>query len=135
MNRVGLSLVLVGILAFAGLAKAEKRFGREVIKIADPQGYSMFKLDNVTIPSLVQNGISVSSLVYRGSEYYYVEVGISNKTDHAIVLPADFITFVKPNYTVMRTDTLAVANQLASTANVLSVPVPPPQVQPSSTTT
>lgn len=135
MGRLKLSLVLVGVLVFAGLAQAEKRFGREVIKVADPQSYSMFRLDDVTIPSMLQKGISVSSLVYRGTEYYYVEVGISNKTDHEIVVTPDFISFVKPNYTVMRTDTLAVANQLASAENVRFVPVPPPQVQPSSTTT
>ncbi len=76
----------------------------------------------------------VSCLVYRGTQRYYLEIGIQNKTTAPVHLPFDFVTFNKPGYTVFRTDTLAAARDIAESAGGQFVPSPPPQM-PSTTTT
>ena len=135
MRKLCLLLSAFALLSISGHAYGEKRFGREVIKVADPANYSLFKLDDVTYASLEHNGIAVCALVYRGTENYYVEIGITNKSDQQITVPSNFVSFDKPQYTVIRTDTMAVANQLATAANARFIPTPPPYVPPSSTTT
>lgn len=79
--------------------------------------------------------MSVSSLVYKGSTYYYVEVGIVNGRDEELIVAIDFISFNKPNYTVIRSDTSAAALDVASEAGGTFVPTPPSQVPPSTSTT
>ena len=130
------SLLLVFSLLIAStMTAAEKRFDRNIIKVANPQEYTFFKLDEVNFPSLTRDGISVSSLVYKGSEYYYVEVGVVNDRHEELTVPTDFVSFDKPNYTVFRTDTSAAALEIASAVGGRFVPTPPPQVPTSKTTT
>lgn len=128
-------LLVFSLLIFSTLALAEKRFDRNIIKVANPQEYTFFKLDEVNFPSLSRNGISVSSLVYKGSTYYYVEVGIVNGRDEELIVPIDFISFNKPNYTVMRSATSAAALDVATDTGGTFVPTPSSQVPPSTSTT
>ncbi len=128
-----IAFLLISIASISSLA-AEERFGRDVIKVRNPKEYQFFKLDDVEFPMLSSPQYAVSCLVYRGTQRYYVEVGIQNRTSVAIRLPVDFVAFDKPGYTVFRTDTLAAARDVAESAGGQFVPSAPPQM-PSTTTT
>lgn len=119
----------------AGPLAAKDRFGREVLKVRDPADYQFFKLDDVQFPMLASSHYAVSCLVYRGTQRYYVEIGIENKTSAPISIPVDFVAFDKPGYTVFRTDTLAAAQDVAESAGGKFEPTPPPQVPATTTTT
>ncbi len=132
---------LIVVLAFASLvwhvmpAHATQRFGRPLVSLESAKDYQYFKLDDVNFPMLSSQNYSVSCLVYRGSENYYVEISIQNKSPSPVTLPADFVEFTKPGYTVYRTNTDNVAMQLAGVAGLRFVPTPPPQMPANSTTT
>jgi hypothetical protein len=116
-------------------SQAEKRFSRPVIKVADPSKYETVKADDVTRHVLIKGNVLVSSLVYRGTDRYYVEIAVTSRIpDVAFVVPSDFITFTKPGYTVFRTDTIAAAQEIAADAGVPFVPTPAPQMPSNSTT-
>lgn len=131
---------LVAVLAFVSFlpavlpVHAAKRFGRPVVDLESPKEYEYFKLDDVKFPVLTHSGYSVSCLVYRGTENYYVEVLVRNQSSSPVTIPANFLDFTKTGFTVYRTDSNAVASQLAGAAGVRFVPTPPPQMPPSSTT-
>lgn len=114
---------------------AAQRFGRTVIALEEPKNYQYFKLDDVNFPFLASQDYDVSCLVYRGTQYYYVEIAIHNRSSSPVTIPADFVEFQKPGYTVLRTDTGIAEAQLASAGGERFVPTPPPQMAPSSTTT
>lgn len=114
---------------------AEKRFDRPVIKVQNPKEYQFFKLDDVQFPMLSSPQYAVSCQVYRGTREYYVEIGVQNKTSIPLDLPVEFVTFNKPGYTVFRTDTLAVAREVAQMTGGQFVPTPPPQMPTTTNTT
>lgn len=128
------SLLLIALLSGAA-ANAAQRFGRPIVGLEEPKNYQYFKLDDVNFPFLSSADYDVSCLVYRGTEYYYVEIAIHNRSSNPVTIPANFLEFSKPGYTVLQTDTSVAETQLASAAGAHFVPVPPPQMPPSSTTT
>ncbi len=126
------SLIIVGLLAANG-AQAESRFGRPVIKLAEPKQYGFFKLDDNNFPFLSNGRVSVSCMVYRGTKRYYVEVGIVNLSSEPLILQRDFVTFDKPGYTVVKTSTFGAAVDVATSVAGPFIPTPPPP--PTSATT
>ena len=111
------------------------RFNRPVVKVADQKNYQFIKLDDVEYPVLSNERFAVTCLVYRGTQRYYVEVSVKNKSSDPVALPMNFVTFDKPGYSVYRTDTVEAARQAASAAGLRFVPTPPPYVPPTTTTT
>jgi len=135
MKRWALLSALALTLWLGTPLRAAQRFGRPVIALEDHQAYQYFKLDDVEFPFLSSPNYNVSCLVYRGTEYYYVEIAIQNRSSNPVTIPADFLEFSKPGYTVFQTDTSTAEAQLASAAGARFIPTPPPQMPPSSTTT
>jgi hypothetical protein len=125
----------LGLAVLASASLAQKRFERPVVKVSDPQAYTFVRNDEVEYPSLTKEGLSVSSLVFRGTMFYYVEVVIKNDTSEDIVVPVGAITFEKTGYTVVQVDPQQAAAQLSQQAGIAFVPTPPPVVQPGQTTT
>jgi hypothetical protein len=134
-HRAVVTMILLVVSLQCPLLLAEKRFDRHVIKLQNPKEYQYFKLDDVNFPVLANSRYSVSCLVYRGTQRYYVEVAIQNRTAEEVTLAQDFITFSKPSYTVFRTDTATAAQDVAASVGGEFVPAPPPQVQGKTTTT
>jgi hypothetical protein len=128
-------LLTLSTLLIAGLAHGEQRFGRPVVKVAAPDKYKMVKLDDVDYPTLSNESFTVSCLVYRGTERYYVEVTITNNTAASVSLPMSFVNFDKPGYTLERGDTMAAAREAAAVSGARFIPTPPPYVPPTYTTT
>ncbi len=95
MKKIAYLLLLAFVLPCKSLI-SETRFSRPVLKVQDPKDYTFFKLDDLRIPMLSGMQYDVSCLVYRGTERYYVEIGIRNKTSAPIHVPADFLGFNKP---------------------------------------
>ena len=133
MRRV--AILLTALVCLGMPLHASRRFGRPVLSLQNPRDYQYFKLDGVNFPMLSSANYSVSCLVYRGTEYYYVEIAIQNRSSSPATIPADFLEFAKPGYTVFRADTAAVVAQLGGAAGQQFIPTPPPQMPPSSTTT
>jgi hypothetical protein len=123
------------LLVSTSLGLCADRFGRPVVKVSDPKGYQFVKLDDVEYPLLSNDRYDVTCLVYRGTERYYVEISVKNKTAAPVALPLDFVAFSKPGYTVYRTDTMDAASEAASFAGLRFVPTPPPYVPPTTNTT
>jgi len=117
------------------VGSAETRFGRPIVKVHEPHNYQFIKLDDVQYPTLADAHYSVSCLVYRGTEHYYVEVNVKNNSNAAITLLPDFITFDKPGYSVYRGDTTMAAREAAMAGGVRFVPTQPPYVPPTYNTT
>ena len=115
--------------------QAEKRFNQPVIKLQNPTEYQYFKKDGVNFPVLATSHFSASCLVYRGTQNYYVEVSILNRSSEDLTLTFDSIVFNKPGYTVFRTDTVASASEIAARARGSFEPGPPPKVQGTTNTT
>jgi hypothetical protein len=134
MKLFRLFLVLM-LFVFVGSLGAEKRFGRDIIKLQNPQDFQYFKLDDINYPVLHGTNFDVSCLVYRGTRNYYIEVAISNNFKQPVALSGDFIAFSKPGYTVMRTNTSDTAKEFFAAAQVPFIPAPPPKVQGTQTTT
>lgn len=132
MTRPFGSLIMVGLLAANG-AQAESRFGRPVIKLAEPRQYGFFKLDDNNFPFLSNGRVSVSCMVYRGTKRYYVEVGVVNLSSERLILQREFVTFDKPGYTVVKTNTFESAVDVATSVAGPFIPAPPPP--PTSATT
>lgn len=116
-------------------ASAESRFGRPVVKVDGAQDYTFSKLDEVNYPSLTKGDYSVSCLVYRGTQHYYVEVTVTNKSATPVPLQPSFINFDKPGYGVYRGDTMLAAREAAVAAGMRFTPTPPPYVPPTYDTT
>jgi hypothetical protein len=116
-------------------ASAEERFARPVLKVSDPKAYQFTRLDDVSYPSLGNDRYSVSCIVFRGTERYYVEVRVTNKTSEPLKLFMGFISFDKPGYTVYGSDPMIAAREAASFAGERFVAVPPPYVPPTYNTT
>ncbi len=116
-------------------ALAEDRFGRPVIKVKDAKSYQFTRSDDVKYPTLSNERFSVSCLVYRGTERYYAEVTVTNKTTSPVFLPKSFITFDKPGYTLYPVDTMMVAREQSAAAGVSFVPTRAPYVPPTYNTT
>ena len=129
MRRLAVCCIFA-VSAFA----AEYRFGRPVLKVADPTAYRFLKLDGNQYPYLETDGISTSCIVYRGTVFYYVEVSITNNRSEPLVLSPDFLTFTKPGATVALADTLLAAGAIDANASAAVVPAPAPQVSNSKTT-
>jgi hypothetical protein len=128
-------MLAIASLILQGSAQAAQRFGRPVVSLESPNEYQFFKLDDVNFPMLSSQNYDVSCLVYRGTERYYIEIAIRNRSTNPVVLPAELAEFSKPGYTVYRTDPRAAAMNLAGGAEQRFVPIPPPQMPASSTTT
>jgi hypothetical protein len=114
---------------------AESRFSRPVIRVADPKEYGFYKLDDNNFPFVKRADSSISCIVYRGAKRYYVEVGILNLSKNDVTIPNDLISFIKPKYTVLRTSTVAAAQDVALASGGTFAPMPPPQVPPQTITT
>lgn len=111
----------------SNVALAEKRFGRDVIKLADPKAYQYFTLDDMRYPVLSGVNFSVSALAYRGTRYHYVEVGITNRSDQPVAVPLDFITMSKPGYTILRSDIASITDNLSESVRTARFePAPAP---------
>jgi hypothetical protein len=130
----GLCTVFV-LAVLASVSLAQKRFEQPVVKVSDPHAYTFVRNDEVEYPSLAKDGLSVSSLVFRGQTYYYVEVVIKNDTSEDVAVPAGAITFDKTGYTVVRVDPQQAIAQLSQEAGIAFVPTPPPVISPGQTTT
>ena len=129
---------LLLILAFFSTCQqiqAEKRFERQIIKLQNPTDYQYFKMDDVSFPVLATEHFSASCLVYRGTQDYYVEVSILNRSHEDLTLSFDSLALNKPGYTVSRTDTVAVASEIATKAKGDFIPTPPSKVQGTTTST
>jgi hypothetical protein len=114
---------------------AEKRFDRSVLKLENPGQYNLVKLDDVNYAQLQKGPLGVSSLVYKGSERYYIEIVIANHGTTDVAIAPDFISFTKAGYTIIRTDTVRSAVEVASDAQIPFTPTPPPIVPPTANTT
>jgi len=114
---------------------SEKRFDRPLIKVSDPKTYQFHKLDDVEYPTLSNARYEVSCIVYRGTQYYYVEITIKNNSVIPLPIPTSFVTFSKPGYTTYRTDSMQAARQLAAAGGVRFIPTPAPYVPPTYHTT
>lgn len=134
MRKTILCVLALLIPSVCGSA-AETRFARKIIKLASPSQYHFFKLDDINYPLLPGKKFAVSSLVYRGTRRYYVEIGLFNGSPEEATIGKDFIMFTKPNYTVYRTDTLEAAADVVASMGGTFIPSPPPQVPPNTTTT
>jgi len=135
MKRWALFSVFALMLWPSVTLHAAQRFGRPVIALEEPKAYQYFKLDDVNFPFLASANYDVSCLVYRGTEYYYVEIAIHNRSSNPVTIPGEFVEFSKPGYTVLETNTSVAEAQLASASGQRFIPTPPPQMPPSSTTT
>lgn len=135
MKRTVVVIVFVTMLLFCLSVNAEERFGRKIISLENPNDYQYFRLDDVNFPVLTKNNFDVSCLVYRGTENYYVEISIQNRSTDSITIPANFLDFSKPGYTVYQVDPNTVVAKLASAEGAQFIPTPPPQVAPIITTT
>jgi len=119
------------ILASGGLAPdatAATRFSRKVLEVKNKQAYKFFRLDDLDLPYLDGDSATVSCMVYRGAQRYYVEVGVTNNGTSPIEITGEAIRFEKPGYTSFRTNAMAAAMEAAAAANVPFVPVPPPDM-------
>ncbi len=132
--RKGMTMIAL-VSVFLVCAWGESRFGRPVIQVSSLRDYKTFKLDENTFASLDGENSSVSCIVYRGRVRYYVEIGIVNRSSKDIVIDKDAVTFVKPNYTVLRTSTVDAALDVAQSVSGSFIPTPAPQVAAGSTTT
>jgi hypothetical protein len=95
-------------LSIAGMAMGETRFGRPVVKLANPKDFEFVSLENNRFPILRNNATSVACIAYRESQRYYVEVAVTNESDRPIELTKDFVQF-KSNSDIASLDTLVVA--------------------------
>lgn len=114
-------------------ASAAERFGRKILAVADESLYRIETIDEVDVPVLDIDGVSVSCLVYRGTQRYYVEVSIKNGKASGIEWSNDDIVMIKPGYSIFRVNALDAARESAEYAGVPFVPAPPPE--PVTTTT
>ena len=129
-------LLLLGCFTLVSASLwGEQRFGRPVVKVQESKEYSFARLDDVAYPTLSNDKYLVTCLVYRASERYYVEIGVKNKTDDLVNIPADFVTFSKPGYSVYRTDTMMAARQAATAAGLTFVPTRAMYIPPTTNTT
>lgn len=128
-------LPTVCLLLMLNPAFGENRFGRPVVKVKDATSYQFIKSDDVSYPTVSNDRFSVSCLVYRGTEHYYVEVKITNRTHDPVFLRTDFIDFDKPGYSLDRTDTIIAAREAAAAGGARFTPTPPPYVPPTYNTT
>lgn len=135
MKRWALFAVLLLVLWPCTSLRAAQRFGRPVIALEEPKNYQFFKLDDVNFPFLASTNYDVSCLVYRGTQYYYVEIAIHSRASSPVTISDDFVEFLKPGYTVLRTDAHIAEAQLANAAGEHFIPTPPPQLPPRSITT
>ena len=126
--------VIVGTLLMCGTAFAESRFGRPVVKLANPKEFGYFKLDDNQFPFLERGSVSVSCMTYRGTRRYYVEIGIVNRSGAPAVLQNGFVSFNKQGYTVLLADTMASATDVWANVARAFVPTPPPPPTKSTTT-
>jgi hypothetical protein len=135
MKRRALFFAISLTLWFSVPLDAAQRFGRPVISLEEPKDYQYFKLDDVEFPFLSNANYDVSCLVYRGTQYYYVEIAVHNRSSNPVTVAPDFVEFSKPGYTVLQTDTSVAESQLASAAGERFIPTAPLQMPPSTSTT
>ena len=128
-------LFLLCLLFLLKPAFGENRFGRPVVKVENAKEYLFTRSDDVNYPTLTSGHFVVSCLVYRGTQHYYVEITVANKTGEPVFVPLSFISFDKPGYTLYRTDTMTAAREAAALGGVSFRPIPPPYVPPSYNTT
>jgi hypothetical protein len=96
------------LLSIAGMAMGETRFGRPVVKLANPKDFEFVSLEDNRFPMLRKNTTSVACIAYRESQRYYVELAVTNESDRPIELTKDFVQF-KSNSNIAPLDTLVVA--------------------------
>jgi len=118
--------ILTAMLLLCGVAFAESRFGRPVMKLANPKEFRFFKLDDNQFPYLEKGPFAVSCMTYRGTKRYYVEIGVMNRSDTRVNLQKEFVSFNKQGYTVLLTDTIASATDVWASVAGEFVPTPPP---------
>lgn len=127
MRRVILAIACACV--WLNVLGAESRFGRPVIKVADPKSYRYFKLDDNNFPVLDRGDLSVTCMTYRGLKRYYVEVAVMNRSEKPLGLNSNFVTFSKPGYSSF----MSATDVWASVAGAF-VPTPPPPPTRATTT-
>jgi hypothetical protein len=80
--------VVSAALLLCGIASAESRFGRPVMKVANPKEFGYFKLDDNQFPFLEKGALSVSCMTYRGTRRF---VPIGNAGQIAVTRRESFI--------------------------------------------
>jgi hypothetical protein len=100
----------LALLLLAGNATAETRFGRPVVKLANPKEFESVQLEENRFAMLRKNAIEVACITYRESQRYYVEVAVTNHSAGPIDLAKDFVQF-KANVNVIPIDTIAAASE------------------------
>jgi hypothetical protein len=133
-HRWSIVAVVAGTLLLLGIASAESRFGRPVLKLENPKEFKYFKLDDNQFPFLEKGSFSVSCMTYRGIKRYYVEIGIVNRSGAPANLQNGFVSFIKEGYTVLLADTFASANDVWASVGGAFIPTPPPPPTRSTTT-
>ena len=128
------SVILFFLFAAIHVADAESRFGRTVIK-AEPGKTKKVRVDDVNYTAIDDGSYPTRCLVYRGKEWYYVELVVTNKTASPLAIPITSIVFEKSGYTVDRIDTMIAARRAAQAAGMQFVQTAPPYVTPTYTTT
>jgi hypothetical protein len=118
LNRAVLAFTF---LLIAGMVMGETRFGRPVVKLANPKDFEFVKLEDNRFPTLRKNGISVACITYRETQQYFVEVAVTNESDRPIELSKDFVQF-KANSSVALLDTLDVAAAVQKSAASSAAP-------------
>lgn len=118
LRRILLALVFLSI---AGMTMGETRFGRPVVKLANPKDFEFVNLEDNRFAVLRKNGISIACITYRESQQYYVEVAVTNESDRPIELAKDFVQ-LKANSAAAPLDTLNVAAAVQKSAASSAAP-------------
>ncbi len=133
LTIVGVALILVcSSLLLVAPGRAETRFGRVVVNVADSKSYHMVKEGTRAYPTLSDGDYDVSCMLYRGAMYYYAEITVNNKTSQPLQIPMDFasLSFLRGALTPHRVNTIPVARALADTSGEEFVPSLPPYIPP-----
>jgi hypothetical protein len=123
------------VAAISTAAHAADRFGRPIVKVRDHNAYKWIRVDDADYATQSNAHLTVSALVYRGTEHYYVDVIVTNNTDAPLTLPTDFVRFDKPGYIVTPSDPMVAAREVGSFGGMRFTPVPAPYVPPTYHTT
>ncbi len=98
------------------LAAAPVRFDRPAFCPAEPAGYAVEKFDEVEFPTLKNERVAVSCLVYRDAVNIYVEVVVDNHSSHLLTLPAEPVTLEAGGVKLVRLPTLKSAEGIERNA-------------------
>jgi hypothetical protein len=127
-------ICLLSLVAAVGFG--ESRFDRPVLKLTAPNQFKIVKQDDNSFAAIERNALAANCILYRGSDFYYLEVTVTNQRDANLTLPQDFVQLLKPGYTMMLANTQEVAEELLSRSfeSFQRRPAPPPTSSTTNTT-